>query len=247
MKFLLIFFLFFAYCFTTSFAENSSWKEKNAFSQKFKNKKIVVRQSLPDNSNVSGKLPAKNRVDKAAAKFYQTLALLPENFVSKSGLKFVTFLENLTLNNLPAAGVASGDTIYLRADFSSKTVFHEFFHIFDSQKSISGWNKLNDKNFVYIGNQYQNEKISRSKRRKINKNIAGRTFDRDFVSEYAMTNEHEDRAETFAVMMVEEKNFLKRTQRSTVLKKKMEFIIDLTSKRKLMGRDFWQKKGLFEK
>ena len=67
------------------------------------------------------------------------------------------------------------------------------------------------------------------------------TFDADFVSRYAMSNEREDRAETFAYMMVEGRNFLRRTQRSHVLKKKMDYIIQITTENNTLSASFWKR------
>jgi hypothetical protein len=73
-------------------------------------------------------------------------------------------------------------------------------------------------------------------------NLENKKYQVDFVSDYAMSNEFEDRAETFAFMVCEGRDFIKRTEKSLVLKKKMEFIIDLTNKRKLLGRSYWNER-----
>jgi hypothetical protein len=70
-------------------------------------------------------------------------------------------------------------------------------------------------------------------------NLEENRYKDDFVSRYAMSEEREDRAETFAFMIVEGNKFLRRTEKSPVMKKKMEYIIDATDRRSLLGKDFW--------
>ena len=93
-------------------------------------KPIKVRQQIFSNQ-VRGTFPNSSTVESCAERFYKTLEYLPESLVVKSRLKYVTFLRDLKSNNQLAGGVAHGDTIYLPVDFTAKTVFHEFFHVFD--------------------------------------------------------------------------------------------------------------------
>ena len=72
----------------------------------------------------------------------------------------------------------------------------------------------------------------------MNGNLEEKRYDADFVSRYAMSFGHGDRAETFAYMIVEGPRFLRRTEKSPVLKKKMEYVIEITGKRDLLGKDF---------
>lgn len=209
-------------------------------SKKYGNKRITVRQRTP-RGVIDGTLPSQEVVTRAAERFFKALEALPEDFIKRSGVKYVTFLENPTLKKIPVGGIASGESIYLNVNFSAHTVYHEFFHIFDPKPVERQWNRLNSKGFIYTGNDYYSANLSRSRRKRKDRNLASGTFDADFVSRYAMSNEREDRAETFAAMMVEKGRFLKRAERSEVLKKKMDFIIEITGKRRLMGRDFWEK------
>ena len=216
-------------------------KPRKNISQKYGGTKIIVRQARPSSRNISGQPATGQAVQTAAQKFFAALDKLPVNFVKRAGLRYVTFLENPKLKNIPVGGVASGDTIVLSINCSERTVFHELFHIFDPLPQVKGWQNLNNKKFVYTGSQYYEEKLSRRKRKRKDQNLSAKKFDSDFVSRYAMSNEKEDRAETFAAMIVEKKNFLQRTRKSPVLQKKMKFIIDMTDKKKLIGKDFWKK------
>ncbi len=214
--------------------------DSNFTSHRFGSKRITVRQITPRGS-VRGTLPTAEAVTRAAERFFKALEALPEDFIKRSGLRYVTFLERPTLKNVPVGGVAGGETIFLNVDFSERTVYHEFFHIFDPKPVERQWTRLNPKKFFYTGNDYYSAHLSRNKRKRKDRYFAEGTFDADFVSRYAMSNEVEDRAETFAAMMVEKERFLQRTEKSEVMKRKMKFIIELTGKRRLMGRDFWNK------
>ena len=215
------------------------YRRKKLDSKKYDNHSIIVRQIEPQRSPVGGRLPSGNIAEKNAKRFFEVMDKLPPSFIKRSGLKYVTVLEHLTLNNVPAGGVASGDSIYLSVNFTEKTVYHELFHIFDPTSRDKKWTRLNDKKFVYTGSEFKKESVNSVKRKRRERNLQEGTFDADFVSRYAMSNEKEDRAETFACMVSEGKGFMARCEKSPVLRRKMEFIINLTSKNKLISRDFW--------
>lgn len=214
-------------------------QNKELDSQRFGRSRIVVRQVLPRVKTINGGLPPQEIVEYEAKKFFAALKALPEGFIQRSGLKYVTFLNQPTFKGLPVGGLASGDVIILPVGFVDKTVYHELFHIFAPKRNVTKWQKLNQDKFVYTGSQYYEADLSRLKRKRKEQNLSSHAFDTDFVSAYAMSSEEEDRAETFAFMVSEKKDFLERTMKSPVLWKKMQFIIDITDKNKLLGKDFW--------
>ncbi len=173
--------------------------------------------------------------------FFTALEKLTVPFVRKSGLSKVIFCHGLRLENIPCAGAASRDTIYLNVPFNDKTVYHEMFHVFDKKLTDSAWNKLNPKKFTYRGSNYRPKTNTASQRRKREKLEEEGNLADHFVSDYAQTQENEDRAETFAAMIAEGPKFLLRTEKSPVLKKKMEYIIEATSRGTMLGKDFWPK------
>ena len=218
---------------------HSEYKYKSH--RRYGKQRITVRQNIPAVRQLSGKLPHLDAVREGEKKFFAALDALPESFVKRTGLKYVTFLENPTFKNVPITGLAAGDTIILALPVSEKTVYHELFHIFDPLKPIKKWQNFNDRRFVYTGSAYYEANLSKIKRKRKDSNLSSGKFDQDFVTHYAMSNEEEDRAETFAHMIVEKKDFLKRTAKSPALRKKMKFLIDMTDQNKLLGREFWQK------
>ena len=224
--------------------ENRRTKEfdpRRPTAQKYGSVRIRVRQVTPRGS-IAGTPVPRARVPELAERFFRAINILPENFIGRSGLKYVTFVTDLQLNNVPAAGVAAGDTIYLAADCDEHTIYHELYHIFDPPGKNKQWLKLNPGGFVYTGSAFYQEKLSKFKRRKVNVNLENDRFREDFVSRYAMSDEREDRAETFAAMIVEGERFLRRTEKSPVMKKKMAYIIDATDRRNLLGKDFWSRR-----
>ena len=88
-------------------------------------------------------------------------------------------------------------------DFSIRTLAHEFMHIIDArlkdyywEKDLNTlWHSLNRKGFEYLGDDEE----------KHNK-IDFVEYEYDFVSRYAMTNEAEDRADTFEVLFIRSLN-----------------------------------------
>ena len=204
---------------------------------------IRIRQVRSGNYDVRGNLPDDAQVPLLAEKFFKALSILPSSFIERSKIRYVAFFENLTLNKAPAGGVASGDTIWLNTKFNAITVYHELFHTFDPflMNQNRKWLALNHKNFVYTGSDFLSVRSTKFRRKRRENNLSTGRFDQDFVSRYAMSNDLEDRAETFAYMIGEGPRFLARTARSSVLQKKMDYIIGMTGKKRLLGKDFWDK------
>jgi len=219
-------------------AREKQFDPRRPTAQKYGSVRIRVRQVTPRGA-VSGTPVPDERVPELAERFFRALNRLPAGFVAKSGLRYVTFVTGLRLNNAPAAGVASGETIWLAEDCGVHTIYHELYHIFDPPGKNKQWLRLNPRGFVYTGSEFRKEKLSKFKRRRMSGNLEENRYKDDFVSRYAMSNEQEDRAETFAAMVVEGNKFLLRTEKSPVMKKKMEYIIDATDRRNLLGKDFW--------
>ena len=176
--------------------------------------------------------------------FFSALDELGAAFVKKSGLKQVVICRNLKLNGMVCAGVAKDDCMYLAQGATKKIIFHELFHIFDPKRKNKDWTMLNNRQFRYWGINFPDRPASAASRREFLQYYkkTGYKFTADFVSNYAQTSEVEDRAETFAVMLVEGMDFQKRVEKSKVLYNKMQFIIGLTGRSSLLGSKFWQKK-----
>ena len=222
MKKIILTFVFIVSGIALCIADGDPRSNKKFDIRRFDGRKITVRQVRPPR-HIQGILPASTQVAKAAERFYKALESLPESFVKRSGLKYVTFYEQPQLRGQGVGGLACGDTIILDVNFNDKTVYHELFHIFDKARKQVKWTRLNDKQFVYTGSSYYPAKLSRKKRIRKDQNLADRKYDLDFASRYAMSNEMEDRAETFAHMVSEKERFLRRTDRSAVMKMKMEY------------------------
>lgn len=207
----------------------------------------VTDQFNSRNGKKSGDPLTGKELEDELERFFAALEHLTVDFVKKSGVSHVLICNNLKLNGKSCSGIASGNTIFLKAGCSDKTVAHELFHVFDPQREQRKWTKLNPKEFVYTGSKFYSADLGRRDKRKVEQNAETGEMDKHFVSKYAQSFEREDRAETFAYMVIEGPRFLERVKKSDVLKKKMEFIIEMTDSNRLLGRDFWNERlGLDE-
>ncbi len=212
---------------------------KNVITKKRYGSRTVYIRQIRTGGDIDG-IPLKGQeLEKAAIRFFEIMDKVPLKLISASGLRQVGFYKNLKLNNAPAGGIASGNIMYLAENFSAHTFYHELFHVFDKVSRSTRWNKLNHKDFVYTGSAFESRNTSGRKAKKKMKNLAEKRFDDDFVSRYAMSEEKEDRAETFAAMMVEGAKFMERAKKSDVIKKKMQYIIEATGNSRVLGKDFW--------
>ena len=219
-------------------------KVSKDFRKTAKRYRFKIRQDVQLTGNISGTVLPVKSAEKELVNFFDALEELGSGFVKKSGLKQVVICRNLKLNGMVCAGVAKDDCMYLSQGATKKIIFHELFHIFDPKRQNREWTKLNNPLFRYWGIDFPDNPAGREKRRELAEyyRTTGYKFAKDFVSNYAQTSEVEDRAETFAAMLNEGAAFTERTKKSTVLYNKMLFIINLTSRSSLLGRNFWNKK-----
>lgn len=224
---------------------DSAWasrKKKESVEDMAKEWNISISQRFQD-GDIKGKKLSGKELERQLKSFFEGLEFLPEEFVRRTRIKRVIILDDLKIKDEKAGGAAKNETMILKKGFNKRTLYHEMFHIFDETKvKNKKWCKLNPDKFVYTGNEYYEADLSRREERMVDKESWRRKMQKHFVSEYAMSFEYEDRAETFAAMIVEGREFKKRCAKSSVMRKKRDMIIDMTSDKKLLGRKFWKKR-----
>ena len=195
--------------------------------------------TIVDKSKINGAIPIKlgDISEERLLTFFSSLDMLPISFIRKSGIRKVLFCSSINYNGSAAAGLASGDTIYLASD-NGWVIYHELFHIADPQRKNSRWTLLNNRNFIYGGSQFRDAKLTASQRKKMENDTAD--YSADFASDYAMTFEWEDRAETFTLMLMSPKAFAKKAEASPVLAKKGALIREISKRFSSdMDADYW--------
>jgi len=242
MKFILQLLLSFLLLGSSSLLLAKDDKEiSKSYRKEAKRFRFRVKTQVKFPAQIRGSVLPVSAVEEELERFFQALNELGEGFVRKSGLKYVVICNNLTLNGMRCAGVAAGDTIYMAKGFSKRTVYHEMFHIFDPKRENKKWQRLNQRKFRYRGIDFPDRPISKKKKKDLQEHYSKHTqdFSRDFVTRYAQSNEVEDRAETFACMIDEGRRFKQRCNKSKVLFNKMLFIVDMTDRSSLLGKDYW--------
>ncbi|MBQ7187957.1 MAG: hypothetical protein IJR99_00930 [Kiritimatiellae bacterium] len=203
----------------------------------------IERKPTFKKGGIQGKKIPDEQLDDELDRFFDALKILPLEFVKRSGINIIIICSDLTLaNGKHPGGIAVGSAMYLPVGFSPKTVYHELFHIFDNKKSDSKWTDCNPKSFVYKGSSLQSITLNKKEKKAVERNRDDDRIQKAFVTDYAQSFEREDRAETFAHMMSEGPAFLRRTEQSPELTGKMKYIIKLTGKKGLLGKDFWDKR-----
>lgn len=204
---------------------------------------LISRKDNCSSDDITGEALNKEEFKIAAARLMSALDKLPESCIKNSGINNIVILHSLRYKNVLISGFSHGDCMYFLPEVDARTIYHEFFHRFDNQKQSAEWKRFNADRFTYLdrGNSSANKsRFTSGKPGGIQKLIDNnRRYADDFVSAYAMTNEREDRAETFASMVEEGPAFLSRTKQNEVLKQKMLYIIKLTDSSNIMGKDYW--------
>jgi len=196
--------------------------------------------TIIDKSKISGAVPIKlgDISGEKLLVFFSSLDMLPISFIRKSGIRKVLFCSSINYNGSAAAGLASGDTIYLASD-NGWVIYHELFHIADPQRKNSRWTILNNRNFLYTGSQFRDVKLTAAQRKKMENDPTD--YSGDFASNYAMTFEWEDRAETFTLMLMSPGTFAEKAGASPVLAKKGALIREISKRfSSEMDADYWE-------
>ncbi|WP_440690708.1 putative zinc-binding metallopeptidase [Candidatus Pelagibacter sp. HIMB1782] len=179
------------------------------------------------------------------------ISIYPESFLQNSGLKYVMICEKITDKSLgfEPGGLAPGHVdqspgvFYLNLsvvneikDLKAKKNYirllfhHEFYHIIDSKLSLmqldETWEKINKVD-------YSDDLIKDSTG--IDTSVEG------FISGYARNNSAEDKAELYAFMIAQHKEFKKAIAKDEILLKKSKLMISrLKSISKEINKNFWK-------
>ena len=194
-------------------------------------------------TGITGEVLTPEEAKEHLPKFFAAIDIFPVRFLRETKLNTVVLVRNLKLNGGRAGGLAvTGNApgcgvIYLDVPFQSHVIYHELFHIADKMRQNEKWTRLNDKQFSYsIGSESD-------KKPKPNKQEPVKTREelrKDFTTDYAMTQEVEDRAEVFAVMVATPKKFEEMAKASPVLAKKAEIVKSIVREfAPAMNKDFW--------
>ena len=200
-----------------------------------------IAYTLPE--RVSGDVLTPDEAKEVLPQFFAAMDIFPVRFLQETKLNTVVLCRNLRLNGQLAGGVASSTGIIaLNVPIHTHVIYHEMFHIADKQPVNDEWTKLNSKQFAYGGNKFQSddEGLDKSDKRKMSSAKKSTDIRQDFVSDYATTSEMEDRAETFAVMVTDPKQFEKLASTSPVLKRKADKVKSIVREFSPgMSKDFW--------
>jgi hypothetical protein len=200
-----------------------------------------IAYTLPE--GVTGDVLTPEEAKEVLPQFFAAMDIFPVRFLKATKLNTVVLCRNLRLRGQPAGGIASSTgVIALNVPFHSHVVYHEMFHIADKQPNNPSWTRLNNRQFVYGGSPFNGGADEQNKRDKRKATAQAKPVDirKDFVSDYAMTSEMEDRAETFAVMVTDPRRFEKLASESPVLRRKAEKVKSIVREFSPgMNRDFW--------
>lgn len=179
------------------------------------------------------------------------ISIYPVSFLNKSGLKFVVACDNISLGgtgNPEGAAPGHFDQSYgvfflsigkinkqiqnNSANIIKHIFHHEFYHIIDSTlKKIEldyEWKNLN-KNSYREGH-------------KANPQAPIKTDGQGFVSDYAMNNEFEDKAELFAYLITKNKEMRKVMAQDKIIFNKVKLMIErMKSLSNDINGSFWSK------
>lgn len=186
-----------------------------------------------------------SRVDQAAVEpacrlIRAELEIYSQRTVKSTYLKEVVLGSNVRHNDIPVGGlcVAHEGVLYFAADKlknwngSRRTFHHELFHCLDYHDDAwkyfdPTWAALNESTFAY-SDQNKNKQLQSVP-------CLG------FITNYAMTAVHEDKAELFAYMIVHHQTVKEMSENDPILRKKIEYLKSLTKKACADFNDsFWE-------
>ena len=176
------------------------------------------------------------------------IELYPSSFLNKSGLKYVMICEVVSDRGVIPAGLAPGHydkspgVFYVniseinshgkrKVELLKHLFHHEFYHVIDAELSKvyldDQWSALNNQS-------YSDELI-------IDSNVIDNSV-KGYISKYARNSAAEDKAELYAFMITQHKNFKKVLKTDPILVKKSQLMISrLKSISKDINKNFWKK------
>ena len=176
------------------------------------------------------------------------IKIYPISFLDKSGLKFILLCDKITDGGVNPVGIAPGHYDKTPGVFfvniseinshkeNKKNVLrhvfhHEFYHIIDTTLTTilidSQWDRINNQ-------EYSKDLIVDSNR--IDNTVKG------YISKYSRNSAAEDKAELFAFMISQHKDFKKTLSNDKVLLEKSKLMISrLKSLSKDINKNFWKK------
>ena len=177
------------------------------------------------------------------------IELYPTSFLKKSGLKYIMICEKIIDKGISPVGMAPGHfdqspgVFYINVDEINsqqekdkdgiiKHVFHhEFYHIIDASLTK-----------VYLDDKWNNLNLQKYSdvllvdRNRIDNSVKG------YISKYARNSAAEDKAELFAFMISQHKDFKKTLANDEILRKKSKLMISrLKSISKDINKNFWKR------
>ena len=193
----------------------------------------------------------KSNYDDIINNLAKEISIYPVSFLQNSGLKYVMICEKITDKSLgfEPGGLAPGHVdqspgvFYLnlsvvneiknskaKKNYIRLLFHHEFYHIIDSKLSLmqldETWEKINKV-------EYSDDLITGSSG--IDTSVEG------FISGYARNNSAEDKAELFAFMIAQHKEFKKAIAKDEILLKKSKLMISrLKGVSKEIDKSFWK-------
>lgn len=216
--------------------------EKSSSAQEFATKYGI---KIVDEGELSDGIIKHSRIDAAAiepaCRLIRTeLEIYTERTVQSTYLREVVLGSNVRHNDIPVGGlcVAHNGILYFAADKlknwngSRRTFHHELFHCLDYHDDLwkyydPTWAALNESTFTYSDS---------------NKNKQLQSVPRlGFITNYAMTAVHEDKAELFAYMIVHHQTVKDMAENDPILRQKIDYLKDLTRKACTdFNESFWQ-------
>ncbi len=198
---------------------------------------------------------AYNQADEEKANSYiesflcKELSIYSTNVLKRSRLSSIILCKNLASLGEKKAGLADlkmigfrkllGNRLFIDVEtpqnsYTRAVIHHELYHSIDNSDDFNGlydnqWKKLNHPKFTYKDDLPVNQEHE---------------AETGFISTYAMTAVHEDKAEMFCHMIVDYSGTEKRAKEDNVLRRKMERMKQLMSDFcSEFDDEFWKKRA----
>jgi hypothetical protein len=187
---------------------------------------------------VTGGPPVESEIQTTALAVANELRRYPESFLKATGLRAVVLARQVTREGRRFAGLASrGSHAFLMnteyaPEVRRQTMHHELFHLFDRTYDEAAWRALNPPGIDYDPKEARTYVPG-----------VGAGIDRSlyaFISRYAMSSPHEDRAELFGFLMTDRAAVLGVATHDRVLRAKIDRLeLDIRAKVPEMDDAFW--------
>lgn len=203
---------------------------------KYKKYGFSFDQKMKIDSALKGKTPESEELLKELQLLFETLDMFPPELIRKIGVKKFNIYSEMTCDGEEVDIMRRGDRMFMNSLTKAVDMAKLVYSGMNNTVRDKKWRSFNDKSFTYIHEtNFANDKT------KVSAITHSPEKNKDFAHAHGMFNEQLDRSETFAALILSGEALMKKAEKSSILKAKIDFIIEDSVEHHQLTMEYWEK------